>query len=221
MYPLLKRALDFLLALGALVALSPVLVAIVLWIKLADPGPVLYAGSRVGRGGKTFRMLKFRTMVVDADRVGPSSTAGDDPRITRPGRFMRRLKLDELPQLVNVLRGEMSFVGPRPQVQWAVDLYTLEQRALLAVRPGITDYASLRFRNEGEILQGSADPDRDYLEKIAPLKIELGLHYVQTYSLLSDVKLIVATGLSVFGVDPGWCLPRSARLSASGVKIEI
>ena len=221
MYPLLKRALDFLLALGVLVVLSPVLVAIVLWIKLADPGPVLYAGSRVGRGGKIFRMLKFRTMVVDAERVGPSSTAGDDPRITRPGRFMRRLKLDELPQLINVLRGEMSFVGPRPQVQWAVDLYTPEQRALLAVRPGITDYASLRFRNEGEILQGSADPDKDYLEKIAPLKIELGLHYVQTYSLLSDVKLIVATGLSVFGVDPGWCLPRSARLSTPGVKIEI
>jgi len=211
MYPLLKRALDFLLALGALVALSPVLVAIALWIKLADSGPVLYAGSRVGRGGKAFYMLKFRTMVVDADRVGPSSTAGDDPRITRPGRFMRRLKLDELPQLINVLRGEMSFVGPRPQVQWAVDLYTPEQRTLLAVRPGITDYASLRFRNEGEILQGSADPDKDYLEKIAPLKIELGLHYVQTYSLLSDVKLIVATGLSVFGVDPRWCLPRSAR----------
>jgi len=220
-YPLLKRTLDFILALGALAVLSPVLVAIVLWIKFADPGPVLYAGRRVGRGGKTFRMLKFRTMVVDADRVGPSSTAGDDPRITRPGRFMRRLKLDELPQLINVLRGEMSFVGPRPQVQWAVDLYTPEQRALLAVRPGITDYASLRFRNEGEILKGSADPDKDYLEKIAPLKIELGLHYVQTYSLLSDVKLIVATGLSVFGVDPEWCLPRSARLSASGVKIEI
>src|ERR1035437_4282796 len=134
MYPFLKRTLDFLLAFGGLVVLLPVLVAIVLWIKLADPGPVLYAGSRVGRGGKVFRMLKFRTMVVDADRVGPSSTSGDDPRITRPGRFMRRLKLDELPQLINVLRGEMSFVGPRPQVQWAVDLYTPEQRALLAVR---------------------------------------------------------------------------------------
>ena len=211
MYPFLKRTLDFFLALGALVVLSPVLFAIVLWIKLADPGPVLYAGNRVGRGGKTFRMLKFRTMVVDADRVGPSSTAGDDPRITRPGRFMRRLKLDELPQLINVLRGEMSFVGPRPQVHWAVDLYTTEQRTLLAVRPGITDYASLRFRNEGEILKGSKDPDKDYLEKIAPLKIELGLHYVQTYSLVSDVKLIVATFLSVFGVDPGWCLPRFAR----------
>jgi len=215
MYPHLKRTFDLILAGSALVLLSPVLALIGLWIKLSDRGPVLYSGSRVGRGGKTFHMLKFRTMVVGADSAGPSSTAGDDPRITRPGLLMRRLKLDELPQLVNVLRGEMSFVGPRPQVQWAVDLYTPEQRALLAVRPGITDYASLRFRNEGEILKGSADPDRDYLEKIAPLKIELGLHYVQTYSLVSDVKLVVATFLSLLGVDPEWCLPRAMRPQCS------
>jgi len=153
-------------------------------------------------------MRKFRTMVVDADKIGPSSTAGDDPRITRPGKFMRRFKLDELPQLFNVLRGEMSFVGPRPQVQWAVDLYTPEERLLLSVRPGITDFASLRFRNEDEILKGSADPDKDYLEKIAPQKIKLGLHYVRNQSLLTDLKLIVATGLMVFGVSPEWCLPR-------------
>ena len=124
---------------------------------------------------------------------------------------MRYLKLDELPQLSRVLRGEMSFVGPRAQVQWAVDLCTPEQRALLAVRPGITDYVSLRLRDEGEILKGSADPDKDYLEKIVPLKIELGMHYVRTHSLVSDVKLIVAAILFVFGVGPGWCLPRFAR----------
>jgi lipopolysaccharide/colanic/teichoic acid biosynthesis glycosyltransferase len=208
MYPLIKRLLDFIASLAGIILLSPLLIALVIWIKLADPGPVFYYGVRVGRNGKLFRMMKFRTMVVNADKVGPSSTAGDDPRITRPGHFMRRFKLDELSQLFNVLRGEMSLVGPRPQVQWAVDLYTPEERALLTVRPGITDFASLRFRNEAEILQGSTDPDKDYLEKIAPLKIRLGLHYVRTYSLGTDLKILLATVLSLAGVDPAWCLPR-------------
>lgn len=208
MYSFLKRVLDILLASLGLVLLSPLLLGIAAWTKLSDPGPVFYTGIRVGRGGVPFRIIKYRTMVADADRIGPSSTAGDDHRITRPGRFMRRFKLDELAQLINVLRGDMSFVGPRPQVRWAVDLYTPEERLLLSVRPGITDFASLRFRNEGEILRGSADPDKDYLEKIAPLKIKLGLHYVRTQSLATDLKIIVATALSVAGVDPAWCLPR-------------
>jgi len=207
-YAPLKRLLDVLLALALIVVFAPVMAVLALWIVTADPGPVLYAGTRAGRRGTTFKMLKFRTMVVDADRVGPSSTAGDDPRITKPGLLMRRLKLDELPQLFNVLAGEMSFVGPRPQVQWAVDLYTPQERALLDVRPGITDYASLRFRDEAGILAGSDDPDRDYLLKIAPLKIKLGLHYVRTYSLASDLRIMAATALSVVGVDPDWCLPR-------------
>jgi lipopolysaccharide/colanic/teichoic acid biosynthesis glycosyltransferase len=152
-------------------------------------------------------MLKFRTMVVNADKLGGSSTSDDDARLTSAGKFMRRLKLDELPQLVNVVNGEMSFVGPRPQVEWAVNLYTPEERGLLTVRPGITDFASLRFRNEGEILRGSTDPDRDYLEKIAPQKIRLGLYYVRHYSLWVDVKIVVATLLSIAGLDPSWCLP--------------
>jgi lipopolysaccharide/colanic/teichoic acid biosynthesis glycosyltransferase len=214
MYARIKRLLDFVVALVALVVLSPLLLALILWIKLADPGPVFYAGVRVGRGGTPFRMIKFRTMVVDADKVGPSSTAGDDPRITRPGRFMRRYKVDELSQLLNVLRGDMSLVGPRPQVQWAVDLYTPEERALLTVRPGITDFASLRFRNEAEILHGSTDPDKDYLEKIAPLKIRLGLYYVRNYSFAADAKILLATALSIAGVDPAWCLPRLAPANA-------
>ena len=205
-YPTLKRAIDLFLALCALILLAPVLMALSLWIKSADRGPVFYRGLRIGRGGKPFGMLKFRTMVMNADKMGPSSTAEDDPRITRAGRFMRAYKLDELPQLINVLKGEMSFVGPRPQVQWAVDLYTSEERALLTVRPGITDFASLKFRNEGEILKGSTDPDRDYLEKIAPSKIRLGLYYVRNHSLSMDLKLITATGLSIFGVDPQWSL---------------
>lgn len=211
MYPPFKRVLDLVLGLLLLCLLLPLLGALALWIRLSDPGPVLYAGTRVGRGGRPFRMLKFRTMAVNADQAGPSSTAGDDPRITRPGRVLRRLKLDELPQLFNVIRGDMSFVGPRPQVQWAVDLYTPEERLLLSVRPGITDFASLRFRNEAEILQGSADPDRDYLVKIAPGKIRLGLTYVRRLSFATDVRLIVATALSVLGVNPDWCLPPGER----------
>jgi lipopolysaccharide/colanic/teichoic acid biosynthesis glycosyltransferase len=115
--------------------------------------------------------------------------------------------LDEVPQLINVLSGDMSFVGPRPQVQWAVDLYTPEERDLLTVRPGITDYASLVFRNEGEILRGSEDPDKDYLEKIAPAKARLGLIYVHTRSLWLDLKILIATALVGLGIDPGWCLP--------------
>jgi lipopolysaccharide/colanic/teichoic acid biosynthesis glycosyltransferase len=207
MYPLLKRAIDIVFALLGLIILSPVLVALGAWVAMSSPGGPFYSGVRIGRGGAPFRMVKFRTMVTDIHQTGASSTAGDDPRVTAAGRFLRRLKLDELPQLLNVLAGEMSFVGPRPQVKWAVDLYTAEERFLLSVRPGITDYASLRFRNEGEILKGSKDPDRDYLEKIAPEKIRLGLYYVRNYSFVTDAKIVVATLLSLAGVDPAWCLP--------------
>lgn len=209
MYPSFKRSLDLIIALIGLVLLSPLLVAIAIWVKASSSGPVLYAGVRVGKEGVTFSMLKFRTMVVNADRIGGSSTADDDARLTSAGRFLRRFKLDELPQLVNVLRGDMSFVGPRPQVEWAVKLYTADERRLLSVRPGITDFASLRFRNEGEILRGSTDPDRDYLEKIAPHKIRLGLYYVQHYSFFVDARILAATLLSLAGVDPSWCLPSS------------
>jgi lipopolysaccharide/colanic/teichoic acid biosynthesis glycosyltransferase len=210
MYPVLKRLLDFVIALAGLVVLFPVFLVIAIWVKLSSPGPVIYGGRRIGKGGKPFRMLKFRTMVANADKIGGTSTADDDSRLTSAGRFLRKLKLDELPQLVNVLYGEMSFVGPRPQVEWAVNLYTPEERGLLLVRPGITDFASLRFRNEGEILRGSTDPDRDYLEKIAPHKIRLGLYYVRNYSLAIDAKILVATLLSLFGVDPSWCLPAAS-----------
>ncbi len=207
MYPLFKRILDVVVSLVGLVILFPLFAAIALWVKASSQGPVFYAGKRIGKDGKPFRMLKFRTMVVNADKLGASSTSDDDARLTSAGRILRRFKLDELPQLVNVIDGEMSFVGPRPQVEWAVNLYSPEERGLLSVRPGITDFASLRFRNEGEILRGSTDPDRDYLEKIAPQKIRLGLYYVRHYSLITDVKIVVATVLSIAGVDPSWCFP--------------
>ncbi len=192
-----KRLFDLACSIAGLILLAPVLIVIAAAIKLEDGGPIFYRGLRVGQFGDPFQMLKFRTMVVDAERIGGSSTAEDDPRITRVGRFLRTYKLDELPQLINVLRGDMSLVGPRPQVAWAVALYDEEQRELLRVRPGITDYASIRFRNEGEILRGSIDPDRDYLERIAPEKIRLGLTYVRRHNLWIDLKILLATVLGL------------------------
>lgn len=191
MYP--KRMIDFTLALAGLLILSPILILIALFIKLDSPGPVFYLSKRVGWHGKPFKMMKFRTMVVDADKMGASSTPDDDPRITRAGKLLRHYKLDELPQLFNVLRGEMSFVGPRPQVQWAVDLYTEEERRVLSVRPGITDYASLKFANEGELLKGSSHPDRDYMEKIHPEKMRLSLEYLDKQSLRTDFQILFQT----------------------------
>jgi lipopolysaccharide/colanic/teichoic acid biosynthesis glycosyltransferase len=194
----LKRGFDLLFSSLGLVVLSPLLVIIGAAIKLSSKGPVLYSGVRVGREGKPFEMLKFRTMVTNAEAIGGSSTPEDDPRVTRVGRFLRRGKLDELPQLLNVVAGSMSFVGPRPQVQWAVDRYTPEERLVLSVRPGITDYASLRFANEGEILKGSTDPDKDYMEKIHPEKMRLSLEYIRNRSFRRDLSIIAQTLGAVF-----------------------
>jgi lipopolysaccharide/colanic/teichoic acid biosynthesis glycosyltransferase len=197
MYPLSKRLFDLFFSGLGLLILSPLLLVIVVLIKRESPGPVLYQGIRIGLNGSIFKMNKFRTMVMNADKIGGSSTPEDDPRITKAGRFLRRYKLDELPQLINVFKGEMSIVGPRPQVKWAVDLYTPEERQVLTVHPGITDYASLRFPNEGEILKGSNDPDRDYMEKIHPEKMHLSLEYVRTRSMLVDIKIILQTVIAL------------------------
>jgi lipopolysaccharide/colanic/teichoic acid biosynthesis glycosyltransferase len=181
-----------------LVVASPALVAIWARIKLDGDGPVVYAGRRVGLDGREFSMYKFRTLVPDADRVGGPNTPSDDPRLTKTGRTLRRYKLDELPQLVNVLKGEMSFVGPRPQVPSEVAGYTTEEREILGVRPGITDWSSLRFHNEGEILAGHADPDRAYAELIRPEKMRLGLEYVRRGTFRDDIKILVQTVLLPF-----------------------
>jgi lipopolysaccharide/colanic/teichoic acid biosynthesis glycosyltransferase len=175
----------------------PLLLLVAVVIKLDSHGPVFYRGERVGRFGKLFRIFKFRTMCVDAEKIGGSSTSDNDPRITRVGGFLRRFKLDELPQLFNVLNGTMSFVGPRPQVAPLVELYTPDQRRLLDVRPGITDYASLKFRNLGQILEGEGDPDEAYLRVVAPEKIRLGLFYVDQNNFWTDLHIIVATVVSV------------------------
>ncbi len=193
----MKRALDLVVAGLAVVVLSPVLGVISFLVFMSDWHSPFYRGTRVGRRGRPFRMVKFRSMRVNADKTGVMSTAGNDTRITAVGRILRRYKLDELPQLMNILRGEMSFVGPRPNVPSEVALYSTEERELLSVRPGITDLASIVFSDEGDILHGSADPDRDYNLLIRPWKSRLGLHYVRHRSLRLDVELIVLTGYAI------------------------
>jgi lipopolysaccharide/colanic/teichoic acid biosynthesis glycosyltransferase len=197
-----KRTFDLLLAVCALVLFGPLLLLIAVLIKLDDGGPVLYRGVRIGRDGVPFCICKFRTMVVNADRLGGPSTPDDDPRISKPGRWLRRSKLDELPQLINVVKGEMSFVGPRPEVAQEVALYSDEERTLLNVRPGITDWASIRFRDEGAILRGTADPHEAYRRVIRPEKMRLALAYVRTASLATDVRILVATLRAVVGGGP-------------------
>ena len=193
----LKRLMDIVVSGGALLVLWPVLLIVALAIKIDDPGPVFYRQVRVGRGGKTFRIFKFRTMVVDADKKGLAITVGRDNRITRMGAFLRKTKLDELAQMINVFTGDMSFVGPRPEVQKYVDLYTPYQRQVLLVRPGITDYASIAYRNENDLLAGAEDPERMYIDVIMPDKIELNMKYLREISPAADIRLIFGTILAV------------------------
>ena len=193
----MKRAFDLILSSLGLVLLAPLLAALALLVKLETRGPVFYRGVRTGWLGKPFRIFKFRTMVENAEKLGGSSTPEDDPRVTRVGRLLRKYKLDEFPQLFNVIRGEMSLVGPRPQVPWVVEMYSQDERAVLDARPGITDYASVRFHNEGEILRGSTDPDKDYFEKIHPEKMRLSLEYVRRQSLRLDCRILRQTVVAV------------------------
>jgi len=188
-----KRIFDLVSALSVIILLSPLLLVIAFLIKLGDRGPALYRGVRVGRFGRLFRLFKFRTMVVNAEKIGGPSTSDDDPRITRIGRRLRKYKLDELPELLNVIIGDMSLVGPRPEVKSEVDTYTDEELLLLTMRPGITDYASLKFYDEGEILRGSIDPHEAYLRLIRPQKVALGLQYVREASLWVDLKILLLT----------------------------
>ncbi len=190
---MLKRPFDLVSSLLGLILISPVLVTLAILIKKEDGGPVFYRGVRVGRFGKPFTIFKFRTMVLNAEKLGGPSTADDDPRITRVGKFIRKFKLDELPQLINVLKGEMSVVGPRPEVQMYVDMFTEEEKTILSVRPGITDWASIWNPDEGAILAGSPDPEKTYMEKIRPEKIRLQLKYVRERSFWVDLKIILWT----------------------------
>ena len=192
-----KRAMDIVLSACALAVLWPLLLLIALAIWIDDPGPVFYRQVRVGRNGKTFRIFKFRSMVMDADKKGLAITVGRDSRITRVGAVLRKTKLDELAQLLNVILGQMSFVGPRPEVPKYVELYTPYQRQVLLVRPGITDYASIAYRNENDLLAGAEDPEKMYIEQIMPDKIELNMKYLREISPLADIRLILKTIVAV------------------------
>lgn len=195
---MLKRLFDVFLSLFGLILLFPIFLCIAFLIKKEDCGPVFYQGIRVGRYGKLFKMLKFRSMVVNADKIGGPSTADGDPRLIKIGKFLRKYKLDELPQLINVLKGEMSFVGPRPEVPFYVDMFTGEEEIILGVKPGITDWASLWNSDEGSILAGSLDPEKVYMEKIRPKKIRLQLEYVKNHSFWVDLIIILKTIKKVF-----------------------
>ena len=198
---MIKRSFDMLAAAVGIAVLSPILLLIAYRIKGEDGGPFFYRGERVGLHGRPFRIYKFRTMVVDAEMLGASSTSDDDPRITKIGKTLRKYKLDELPQLLNVLTGNMSIVGPRPEVKRYTDMYTREEKAILTVRPGITDWASIWNADEGAALAGMADPEKAYEELIRPTKLKLQLKYVYEQSFLTDLKIILLTLLAV--INPG------------------
>lgn len=193
----MKRCFDIVCAAAGLILLSPLFLAIAMAIKLDSKGPVFYRGVRIGFNFKPFRIFKFRTMRPDAELVGSTSTGHNDPRITRTGRWLRPAKFDELPQLINILKGEMTLVGPRPEVEEHTAAYTEEERIILTVRPGITDYASIRFYNLNELV-GSEDPRRVFIEQFREEKNRLRIQYVRNHSFLGDLKLIFRTLTRIF-----------------------
>jgi lipopolysaccharide/colanic/teichoic acid biosynthesis glycosyltransferase len=194
---MMKRAFDLLVAGTALLLLSPLLVVLAAAVAGGSPGGAFFRQTRVGRGGTTFQLLKFRSMRPGSEAGGQITVGSRDPRITGVGHFLRRTKLDELPQLINILKGDMSIVGPRPEVPRYVALYSEEQRAVLSVRPGLTSMASIAYINENEILGRSADPERTYIEEVMPAKLALDLRYVRERTFGLDVHIIVVTVLRI------------------------
>jgi lipopolysaccharide/colanic/teichoic acid biosynthesis glycosyltransferase len=188
-----KRAMDMVVSLAGLIILFPFFVVMAVAIKLDSQGPVFFWHKRVGKAGKLFGLCKFRTMFAGSDKQTGLTIGERDPRVTRFGYYLRKYKLDELPQLFNVLVGSMSLVGPRPEVEKYVNLYTDEQKKVLSVKPGITDYASIEFRNENSILEGKDDPVEFYIKEIMPIKLSLNLAYIQKHSFLTDTIIILKT----------------------------
>jgi len=194
----MKRLFDILASAVGLIILSPLFVILAVWIKLDSAGPVFYRQVRVGRGNRDFRIFKFRSMRVGADKGSLVTIGGHDSRITKSGYIIRKFKLDELPQLINVFIGDMSLVGPRPEVRHYVDYWTEEQMHVLDVRPGITDPVSIKFRNENELMEKAEDPEKYYIETIMQEKIKLYLEYVDNHSFLGDIALIFKTFWVIF-----------------------
>ena len=189
----MKRIFDVTASGLGLILLSPLFLIMAIWIKADSPGPVFYRQTRVGRGNRDFRLFKFRSMKVGADKKGLITVGGRDPRVTRSGYYIRKYKLDELPQLINVFKGDMSLVGPRPEVRKYVDLYTPEQLHVLDVRPGITDLASIRYRNENELLAQACDPEQYYREVVMQDKLRINSEYIADRSFFKDIKIIFLT----------------------------
>ncbi len=195
---MLKRVFDITASLLGLIVLSPYFLIVSILVKLGSPGPIFYGGKRVGKGGKVFTMYKFRTMVTDAEKRGPSVTYDGDPRITRVGHLLRQARLDEFPQLWNVLKGDMSMVGPRPESLYYYERYTAEQKKIFQVKPGMTGVTQIRFRHEEDMLTNPETLDRDYLEKVLPPKVVLDMEYIENQSFWLDLKLIFETLWALF-----------------------
>lgn len=190
---MLKRLLDIIISLTGLILLSPFFIIVSLIVGLSSKGGVFYFQERVGLRGRSFRLFKFRTMKTGADKKGLLTVGGRDPRVTAVGYHLRKYKIDELPQLLNVFLGSMSLVGPRPEVRKYVELYSTEQKNVLNVKPGITDYASLEYFSENELLAKSSNPEKTYVEQIMPAKLELNKKYISEAGLITDLKIIIRT----------------------------
>lgn len=193
----MKRLFDIVCSITGIVLLSPLYAALAVWIKVESKGPVFYKQKRVGKNGKEFFLYKFRSMRIGSDKLGLLTIGGKDPRITRAGNFIRKFKLDEFPQLINVLIGNMSIVGPRPEVAKYVSLYNKEQLKVLDVKPGITDWASIKFRNENELLAKADKPEEFYISEVMPAKLEISLQYIKKNNLIIDLKIIWMTFLKI------------------------
>ncbi len=190
---MMKRLFDIVFSSIGLILTAPILLIIAILIKLDSKGPVFYKQVRVGKHDKDFKIFKFRTMHVDSDRLGLLTVGDRDPRVTKVGYTLRKYKLDELPQLINVFLGNMSFVGPRPEVRKYVDMYSESDKEILNVKPGITDYASIKYRDEAEVMKASDNPEETYINDIMPEKIKLNKVYIENYSLVTDIKIILLT----------------------------
>jgi lipopolysaccharide/colanic/teichoic acid biosynthesis glycosyltransferase len=194
---MIKRLFDLMITLPMLLLVSPFFLIIALLIKIGSNGPVFYKQVRVGLNNRDFKIFKFRTMHINADKAGLLTVGGRDPRVTPIGFFLRKYKLDELPQLLNVLLGSMSLVGPRPEVRKYVDLYNAEQQKVLSVKPGITDYASIEYSEENDLLAKSSDPEKTYIEEIMPAKLLLNQKYIAEKSIITDIKIIWMTAIKI------------------------
>ncbi|MBO7225561.1 MAG: sugar transferase [Bacteroidales bacterium] len=192
----MKRLFDITASFFGIIILSPLLIFIGLWVGLSSKGGVFYKQIRVGKNNKDFKLYKFRSMRVNSDKQGLLTVGSKDSRITKAGYFIRKYKIDELPQLFNVLKGDMSFVGPRPEVRRYVDLYSKEQMKVLSVRPGITDPASIKYRNENDILSSASNPEEYYIQHIMPDKLKINIDYINTQTFIKDIKIIFQT---IFG----------------------